>query len=320
MIRSARQIGSVFWTKVGLVQALSIYPALLDRLVIVLVIISAILIVTGIAGGDREPERGLRAHEAAAVLGILVLPLLAYLLAKSVTGALAPRYVLATVVGIAIAFTFAAREVFGGAVTPAFVVLAALALSALGGELTFAKKQRQLRAELNHDDLAQIVAGRPGSVVVMDNDLVMQLWHYEPQPIADRLVYVSDEKAALELYGWNTTERAFAGLQPFSKNVHVRTYADFVRGDRRFTLIDAGPGHVTRELLRDGAEIRMIATYRNQFVLDVQLPAGPTLRSLGVEWPSKLRHSAAVERGLFGGLDGPGDTRRLGSARLPAKL
>ena len=116
MIRSASQIGSIFWTKVGVVQAFSIYPSLVDRLSLPAVVVGAIFLATGLPPRERVPGPGLKAHEVAAVLAFVSLPLLAYGLARAVTGALAPRYVLATVVGLAIAFAFASRGVFGDAI------------------------------------------------------------------------------------------------------------------------------------------------------------------------------------------------------------
>jgi hypothetical protein len=100
----------------------------------------------------------------------------------------------------------------------------------------------------------------------------MQLWHYEPAPVAARLTYLSDEKGALEFIGWNTVERAFAGLSPWSKSLHVRAYGDFVAQDKEFILIDATPSYVARLLLRDGASMRPVDTYRNQWVYEVKLP------------------------------------------------
>ena len=292
MIRSASQIGSIFWTKVGVVQAFSIYPALVERLSLPAVVVGAIFLATGLPPRERVPGPGLKAYEVAAVLAFVSLPLLAYGLARAVTGALAPRYVLGTVVGLAIAFAFASRGVFGDAIASALLVLLALGLAAVGSELAIANKQRHLRAELNEEHLSRILFGRSGPVVVMDNDLLMQLWHYEPESVSERLFYVADEKAAVELFGWNTTERAFAGLQPFSKRVHLRSYADLMRGEKRFTLIEGIPGYVARMLLADGAELRMMATFRNEWVFDVQLPAEPVSPSRLSALHSKLVGSA----------------------------
>jgi 4-amino-4-deoxy-L-arabinose transferase-like glycosyltransferase len=275
MIRAARQIGAVFWTKVGVVQALSIYPALMERLCIVAVVVGAVLLAIGLPPRVRAAGRGAKNYELAAVIGFVALPLMAYLLARAFTGALLPRYVLGTVVGAAIGFAFAASEALGDGAAPALLAVAVLALSGLGDEAALAFKQRQLRKELNGDDLSSVIARLPGPVVMEDNDLLMQLWHYEPAAIASRLFYVSDEKSALEYFGWNSTERALDGIKPWSQIVHVEHYPDFVRQEKRFVLIEGTPGYISQELVRDGAVLTAKAMYRNQWVFEVDLPDAP---------------------------------------------
>src|SRR3954452_1959804 len=196
-IRAARQLGAAYWSKVGIIQAVSMYSTFLERLSPAAVAAIAILLVTGWSSRLRGGQRRARRHEIAAVAGFVLLPVIAYLLAKTATGAVVPRYVLLTVTGLAIGIAFAGWEALGGFVPAGFVVAAALAVSAAGGEAAFAYKQRQLRAELTRDNLPAIVHDLPGPIVVTDNDLLMPLWHYEPAAVAERLVFLSDETAAV---------------------------------------------------------------------------------------------------------------------------
>jgi hypothetical protein len=270
-MRAARQIGAVFWTKVGVAQALYIYPALIDRLAIVAVVVVGFLLVMGWPRGAAAARRAVPRYEAAAILGFLLLPLFAYVLARAFTGALAPRYVLGTVVGLAIGCALTGWEALGKGV-PALTAAAALALSAFGGQVALAAKQRHLRIELRNDAMPELLSHYAGPVVMSDNDLLMQLWHYEPAEVANRLVYVSDEQGALDLFGWNTTERAFDGLKPWSKMVHIQHYDEFVRGRKRFLLIEATPGYVSRKLLQAGATMVAKEPYRDDWVFEVELP------------------------------------------------
>jgi hypothetical protein len=206
------------------------------------------------------------------VAGFLLLPFVAYILAKSVTGALITRYVLVAGVGITVALTFSAWERLGGSTAAGLVVAGGLALSALGGEAAFAWKQRQLRRELERDRLAEIVRDLPGPVVMTDNDLLMQLWHYLPQDVAARLTFVSDEKAAMEIQGYDNIERLFPRLAPFSDRVRVEPYAEFTRAHQRFLLVDSLRGYMPVLLWRDGATLTARNSYRGQWVFQVEMP------------------------------------------------
>jgi hypothetical protein len=269
-IRAASRIGSVFWTKVGLVQAVYIYPALLERLCIVAALTLCILLPFGLPPRSREVRR-LPRHEAAALVGFILLPVLVYVIARAFTGALAPRYALATVVGVAAALGIGASEALSASPVAGLAVAAVLAMFAAGTDLTFALKQRQLRVELNRDNLEEVIGSAP-RVVMTDNDLIMQLWHYKPAEVGRRLIYVADEKGALEFNGWNTPERAFAGLKPWTTHIHIESFDEFLRSGRRCLLIEGAPSYVSRNLIRDGGAITARGMYRNQFVFEVELP------------------------------------------------
>ncbi len=277
-IRASRQIGAVFWTKVGVVQAVSIYSSLTDRLCIVAVLLAGCLILFGPPAGRGEDVR-LRRPQMAAALGFVLLPILCYLLARTITGALAPRYALSATVGIAAAFAFSAFLALRGSAAAGVLVALTLLAHGLGTEMALAAKQRQLRAEWSRDNLAEVVGSRQIPVVIGDNDLAMQLMHFEPPALAARLFLVCDEKAALEMFGWNTPERAIAGLKPWSDRVHSVLYDEFVRERKRFLLIEGQPGYVSRNLLRDGASIVPRGVYRNQFVFLVELPGADAVHS-----------------------------------------
>jgi uncharacterized membrane protein len=142
LAQAASQFGSTFWTKVGILQAESIYSALMDRLCVPAAAILAALLPTGLLARARGGARRARSFELAAVAGFVLLPLAAYVMAKTATGALAPRYVLPTAVGLVTGLAVAAWETIGASATAGFVVAAAVAVSGVGSEAAFAWKQR----------------------------------------------------------------------------------------------------------------------------------------------------------------------------------
>jgi hypothetical protein len=272
-IRTARQLGAAYWSKVGILQAVSIYETLMERLSIPAAILLGVLLATGLLRRGRGRERRAKMHEIAAVVGFLALPLVAYVLAKAATGALVPRYVFATAVGITAGLAFAAWEGIGASAGAGVLVAAVLGLNAVSGEAAFAWKQRQLRAELDRDNLPELVAGTEGPIVVTDNDALMQLWHYEPAGVARRLVFVADPKAALEVQGYNTIELLFPRLMPWSERVKVEPYGQFMQDHREFLLIDTLRGYVAKNLMAAGARITAKAAYGTKWIFHVEQDA-----------------------------------------------
>ena len=103
-----------------------------------------------------------------------------------------------------------------------------------------------------------------------DNDLLMQLWHYESPEMAARLVYLADAKAAAEYQGQNSIDVMFPRLARWSKAVRVYGYRDFVRRHRRFLLVDAQHGYVATLLVREGARITVKGAYRGNWIFEVE--------------------------------------------------
>jgi hypothetical protein len=269
-IEAARKFGAVYWTKVGILQAVSIYSTLLERLCICAAVILAVMLPTGLFALARPGARRAPRYESAAVIGLILLPIAAYVLAKFVTGTLVARYVLATAVGLVVALALAAWEEFGGFPAVGLALAAILAISGAAGEAAFAWKQRQLRGELMRSSLTESLRGLPGPVVMTDNDLLMQLWHYERPETVQRLVYLADLKGAKELQGHNTIELLFPRLQLWSKVVKVEPYAAFIRQHRRFLLVDTLRGYVAKMLMRSGATLTAKGFYRYQWIFEVE--------------------------------------------------
>jgi hypothetical protein len=284
-IRTARLIGAAYWTKVGMLQALSIYSALMEPLCIFVGLVVPVLLASGLSARSRGAARRARRHEIAATAGFLLLPLAAYLLAKSATGALIPRYVLVTAVGISAGLAFAAWEAMGASPATGLVVAAVLGLTSVGHELAFALKQRQLRAMLNRDNLAEIVRVLPGPIAMTDNDLLFPLWHYQPRGVAERLVFVADERAAVEHQGYNTIELLFPRLKLWSERINVESYEEFVQKNRQFLLIDNLRGYVAKLLLRDGATLTAKTSYKNLWVFQVEMSGGASGRQFSAVPP-----------------------------------
>jgi hypothetical protein len=108
-----------------------------------------------------------------------------------------------------------------------------------------------------------------------DNDLLMQLWHYERPEMAQRLVFLADLKGAAEFQGYNTIELLFPRLERWSNVVNAEPYAEFVQKHPRFLLVDTLRGYVAKLLLRDGATLTAKGSYRDKWVFEVEQNSRP---------------------------------------------
>ena len=218
-------------------------------------------------GGVRPPSDALREvnpgpvlppEETAACLGLLAIPIPAFLLARFVTEAWAARYVGPVVVGfcILIATTLYGRirTSHGNLVAGAlFAVLAGwflwqqVSLVRLSRGISYAEGQlAELGDFSSHGDLP---------VVMPHGSQYLPLAHYWPKPLASRLYYLTDREAALR---YRHTAMGGHALTRFAQWVplNVVPYRSFVANHPRF-LVFGSIGWVLPKLLEDGARVEL---------------------------------------------------------------
>jgi hypothetical protein len=83
-------------------------------------------------------------------------------------------------------------------------------------------------------------------------------------------VFLVDYKAAVEQQGYDTIERLFPRLEPWSNVVNAEPYADFIARNPEFILVDTLRGYVAKQLLRGGATLTARGSYRDKWVFLVQ--------------------------------------------------
>src|SRR5262249_17409305 len=120
LIERARTYSTTFWAPPHWRTAVDFYYTLLTPALLPLVamlVLSAVYSTTRPSRPSSHNHNSRTAtpfHEIAAALGFIALPIVAFVLAKVVTGALTGRYALPSVIGFSILFAFAAHRMLDG--------------------------------------------------------------------------------------------------------------------------------------------------------------------------------------------------------------
>ncbi len=217
-----------------------------------------------VAGGNKEEPAGdhepsIPDYEMLAAVLCLLIPVAGVTLAL-----VAPphifhyRYVMPAIGGFALLISFLAAQVarkrsaIGLAIAvPAFVVFA-----------FHFTHIRSFENPLDHEPLL-LNALQNGPVVINDAVAFLQYWHYAPEDLKPRLLYLFDERASLR-YSHNDDR-----MLPFAKfGVPVLEYKDFAVPGKEFLLyFHPGFGWVPEQVLDDGGTLQTLKWDQGRAVL-----------------------------------------------------
>jgi hypothetical protein len=215
-------------------------------------------------GQDREFLRSNEAGDAVLVLAFAALPYFAFAFARVTHSGMTPRYILAAVVGILLAFAYwAAQGSRQATVLAATFLLAAVGIS----ELHFWRFQGSER---------RAVAGRGAEtarffesagyrelpVVVPNGSTLLATVYYAFPERAGRFAYLRTERDANDPDHSDTTDK---GLQQVSRYlpIQVEPAQAFLAGHARFLVYtegsDVGKDRVSSAALHAGWSVRVVA-------------------------------------------------------------
>jgi hypothetical protein len=199
-------------------------------------------------------------HELAAGVLFLAIPLAAVAGALLVTHMFAVRYALIALAGFSFLVPMVAAHVSGGRALPGFLLAAAVA----AGFGYFSMEIPPARNPFDGEPLLR-EALQQGPVAVPDGQLFLQMWHYAPEPLKSRLLFLADNQAALKYMGFDTIDGGIRVLRDWS-TVSVVEYQSFARPGREFLVYQntLRPGWLISKAIDDGAsvEIRKYAGFR----------------------------------------------------------
>ena len=216
--------------------------------------------------------------EIGAAVGFLLLPLVGVLVGELVTGAYVERYVLSAAIGPALLVPLALDRFACGRPRTA---MATAALLTLWFAVLFQYWHRDIGVDLDRRDhlvafVQEHAAGDLPVAVAHPHDY-LELAHDAPQPIADRLVRLSDPERSLEYTGSRSTEDGLvvlAGLAPLRVVPYDEKRTPFLL---LRTVRGQADDWIDRALERDGARIQVVAQdERDGFTL-VRVEPAPSL-------------------------------------------
>lgn len=225
----------------------------------------AALVVIGVAVATRRvgPERNsaprrLPAHEVAAAITVLLLPLAGVLLAVAVTGAFVPRYAMPAVFAFSLIFPLAVRSLRSRGHSADVLLCGFLAVTFVRGIGPSLVAPLPLRDPFLSRPVLQDALGATPELVSASSLQYLQYWYYAPTELQPRLRYLADAKHARRLMGADTIDRGYLTLARWT-DVPVAAYDAFIAEHHDFQVYEAGSGWLLQQLEAAGATLTAIA-------------------------------------------------------------
>ncbi|HWJ06466.1 MAG TPA: glycosyltransferase family 39 protein [Steroidobacteraceae bacterium] len=208
------------------------------------------------------------AHELVGAIALAYTPLLAYVLASVLTGALTPRYVIAFVPGVAILLGYLVAVVAAVLPRTAWLAAACIAALGLGG---FVRTLDDLLDEQGFPtELREVIETTPLPVAFDTPHKFLEYSYYAPASVRERFVYPMNASLAALLRGFNNDEIALRGLARIEP-LRVTDYREFTAQTHEFLLVrdlNFAPA-LARQLPGDGFCLLQIAQARSVVLLHV---------------------------------------------------
>jgi hypothetical protein len=239
LIERSRTDSATFWAQPSWGAIPSFYSQLLAPAILPLVAVFMLSALYSVPDPitPRRQMQGFRSpfplYEMAAAFGFTVIPVVAVLLAKLVTGAFTARYALPAVIGFSILLAVAAsnfrdgRALIGAALVLSlcgwFVVQGVRSYRDMATLLDQAYTYKFLQSQREHEL----------PIVVSDLHKFMLLTYYAPRELAARLVYLADPGLSLRYLGYDTVDQGILDLKPWFPP-KIERYGPYVASQRRF--------------------------------------------------------------------------------------
>jgi hypothetical protein len=270
LIGAARQFAGGFWTGVDAGAVLDIYSNFMGASeLILLLLLSWLLLMPRMHPATAVRRGDVPSHEIAAAAGYLLLPIVCYVIAKTITGALLDRYVLPMVIGVAVLPPMAVYRIRkdSGLAIPVAVACLAL-LGATTWVDTYREVPKKAGVAVRVEEMNQWLPDSGEPVVIANWILFAQLTHYAPPGVQQRLIYAASLQDSLNLNGADTPDRGLLGLRPLLPS-RVMQYQEFVGRTPRFRMILAKDSWQLKKLIHDRANITAVGIFRGEPVYDV---------------------------------------------------
>jgi hypothetical protein len=194
------------------------------------------------------------------VLGLILLPIVGFALAKITHGPFVPRYFLSTILGLSIATTYALcqanlKTFFAAALLVSFAVASQ--------EIRF---WRTLRSRQTVADIIAPTAQLAAStrypdlpIVISDAGQYLEIVHYAPPSLLQRIVNLPDPESAATYVGIDTVDKLALALRPYGL-AGVQDLNTFEAAHPTFLLYSNGglSDWLCNRLLHDGDQLTLL--------------------------------------------------------------
>jgi len=275
LIRLSAEQAPSFWSRPSLADIPAAYRFLFGTLAASFSWVAAVIAVLAVVGRFRSstpvsPAVTVPAHEVAAAIACLLLPLVGVALALLATGAFVPRYGLSTVAGVSMIVPLVVGRVGRRAPLCEVVLLVALAGTYLS-TLTHLVPAAPFRNPVDARPLLVKSLQMPGPTVASSELWYLQLWYYAPAPLKPRLVYLADPESARRYRGSDMIDRGYIALSHWVP-LPVEPFDAFVQRQPAFRVYASGAGWLLDRLRDDHAAIDEIGTEPGAQLYDAAMP------------------------------------------------
>ncbi len=260
-------------------QAVEFWESGLQRALAPLVFFVALSALPAIVRGGEDQAAAappkLAEHELISCILFIATPALAVAGALFVTHSLALRYVLPALTGFLLLAPMLLAHLAKGRALPGFLMFVATAAFPIYTAIESPPAPNPFDAE---PVLRQAL--RQGPVVIPDGQLFLRMWYYAPENVKRRMLFLSDDAAAIHYLGFETIDSGLRAIAPWC-SAQILPYAQFAAPGREVTVYQnvLRPGWMLQKVTDEGgsAEIRKYSAAR--MLVTVHLP-GPAANIL----------------------------------------
>lgn len=239
LIESARKFAPHFWAKphwssmVYFYEHFLLTPTAVPLLAILLVVVGAsVLRPMHEYGGESGSASRIPAHEVAAAVGFLLIPVVGIVLAKTVVGAFSDRYALPAVIGLSIIIGWGLYAVLRERRAIVFGLGLLLCLFLVAKEVQTWRRAAAYRSwKVSTYSFLETYARGDVPIVITGSTAFTELTYQAPKAVAGRLLYLADPRMALQYTGTNSAEKGLLQMKHWA-GLNVQSFHTFAVSGR----------------------------------------------------------------------------------------
>lgn len=256
----AADFATLFWTRVGVGTMFFVYGNLFADAIPALLAAAVGCAVMAYFFRDA-PEAAAQPlaiprHEVVAALVLCLVPVTTYMLKLVVTHAFADKYLINTVVGVALILAFLTAKLERQRRGYAIVIALSIVLWT-GWKLAYWGRHMPAKPFSLPPKLVELIESATQPVAVFHSHSYFQTYFYLPPNLREKIYFISDLKLAVGHTGHYTSDLVIENLHSIVK-LQAPNLCTFTKEHPRFLMVVESPTWVTSQLIEDGANLKII--------------------------------------------------------------